>query len=122
MLCPIRGFRLKLIALKQSGQNFAIKNISKPAKIPQLAGHTEVVQAENKPPPPSLPKGKAKGGWVVSDKEFGTYKGFFDGVDNDKDGYVGGAEVMGAAMAMTSTLVSPMLPTQAPKTGPLAPE
>ena len=33
---------LKLIALKQSGQNFAIKNISKPAKIPQLAGHTEV--------------------------------------------------------------------------------
>ena len=36
------GRTARLQALKQSGQNFAIKNIGKPAKIPQLAGHTEV--------------------------------------------------------------------------------
>lgn len=85
---------LKLIALKQSGSNFAIKYINNPAKVPQLKGHTELVQAENKPPPP-MPTSGNLGNWVVPKADFSTYKGFFDGVDADKDGYVIGAEVMG---------------------------
>ena len=61
--------------------------INNPAKVPQLKGHTELVQAENKPPPP-MPTSGNRGNWVVSKADFSTYKGFFDGVDADKDGYV----------------------------------
>eukprot|EP00040_Diaphanoeca_grandis_P020906 m.111177 g.111177 ORF g.111177 m.111177 type:complete len:1035 (-) comp28102_c0_seq1:66-3170(-) len=83
---------LKLIALAQSGSRFGIKDIANPAKLPQLQGHTEVVQAGFRAPPPMAPS--KKGAWAVPQAEFERFEGFFKGVDKDGDGFVGGGEVM----------------------------
>eukprot|EP00041_Stephanoeca_diplocostata_P032452 m.1040055 g.1040055 ORF g.1040055 m.1040055 type:complete len:947 (+) comp24152_c0_seq10:199-3039(+) len=87
---------LKLIALTQSTGKFSIDALKAPAKIPQLRGQTEVVQAEFRPPAPVLLKKKAAGvEWVVSNADLATYNSFFKGVDRDNDGLVNGADVMG---------------------------